>query len=142
MVEAVLENKHTVNIGLSGFLNVLVAVIPKVSVWTSSFMPVPYIAIDTSTSRRQPITLGRLSNQQFVLKHPIEIKVESEHKGYIFSNDDLNVYVFGESWKETLDEWEQVLIDSYCFFHNTPDDQLTTGAKILKEHLEAAIEKQ
>ncbi len=95
-----------------------------------------------SGSGLQSITLRKLSNQRFVLKRPIEIKVEAEQNGYIFSNDDLNVYTFGEFCKETLDEWERVLIDSYRFFHATSDDQLTTGTKILKEQLEAIIEEQ
>lgn len=92
-----------------------------------------------NTSSITPIIFRELSDKRFFLKHEIQIGVDIEIDGYILSNDDLNVYVFGEALSDAQLEWENVLVDLYLSYRDTPDDQLTVSGKALKDRLQEAI---
>ena len=85
------------------------------------------------------IILDKLSVKGFFLKHEIKIAIDIEIDGYILSNEDLNVHIFGKTIDSAQLEWENVLVDLYLSYRDTPDDQLAVSGKILKDRLQEAI---
>jgi len=104
---------------------------PSETFWLETNKPV--------SSFPYPIILEELSDKRFFLKHEIKISIDIEGNGYILSSDDLNVYAFGEMLFSAQREWENVLIDLYLSYRETPDDHLAVSGKALKDRLQEVI---
>ena len=85
------------------------------------------------------IILEGLSDVRFFLKDKIEIRIDATVDGYILSNENLNVHVFGRTIEIALQEWQKVLINLYLSYKDTPDDQLTQSGKGLKAELQTTV---
>ena len=117
--------------------NIFVDIVPPITFYVSATMqPITELKWENiPVAFVSPIILTNLSVKNFFLKHEIQINVDKEANGYILSNENLNVHVFGKTLLSAQSEWETILIDLYLSYRDTPDDQLTVNGKELKDRL-------
>lgn len=94
-----------------------------------------------TTVLNEHLIISSLEHPGFRMLIPIAIAVSTEADGYLLSNDELNVHAFGKSMDETRRTWERALVDLYCSYRDTPDEQLTPAALTLKKRFQSSIEE-
>ena len=80
-------------------------------------------------------------NEDYKLKRPYIISIINNENGFILTNEELNVHVFGTDLVEALKEFETVHIELYNSYINEDIENLTEDAIELRKNLDESLEK-
>lgn len=66
---------------------------------------------------------------------PFALEYIKEDNGYIYDNDDLEMYLYGETVKELKESFYEDLVVSWKLYVKCEEEELTDGAKELRKKL-------
>lgn len=78
---------------------------------------------------------NKKSGEYVKLKSTIEFKIEIDKNGFYYSNEEYNIFAFGETQRDVEDDVFDEFMIQYNFYTNENDNDLDKNARILKYKL-------
>lgn len=78
---------------------------------------------------------NKKSGEYIKLKGIIEFKIEIDKNGFYYSNEEYNIFAFGETQRDVEDDVFDEFMIQYNFYTNENDNDLDKNARILKYKL-------
>lgn len=78
---------------------------------------------------------NKKSGEYVKLKSTIEFKIEIDKNGFYYSNEEYNIFAFGETQRDVEDDVFDEFMIQYNFYTKENDNDLDKNARILKYKL-------
>lgn len=85
-----------------------------------------------TTHFKTPISKVRHSERLFLTSKPIEVVISSGERYYFAENENLAIYVTGETTEQAVEEFCEQLMHFYYYYKNLTYNQVTGKAQQLK----------